>query len=59
MIGGATAILAKGRELINQGEYRSASKPLNKHVYAEPLNQAAIDQAAKDLLADAFEQSDY
>lgn len=54
MMGGAKKILAKGRELIAQGRYRHAIEILNKLVYAEPKNQAA-----KDLLADAFEQLGY
>jgi alkyl sulfatase BDS1-like metallo-beta-lactamase superfamily hydrolase len=54
MMGGAAKILAKGRELIGQGKYRYAMEILNKLVYAEPKNQAA-----KDLLADAFEQLGY
>ena len=54
MMGGAEKILAKGKELIAQGKYRHATEILNKLVYAEPRNQAA-----KDLLADAFEQLGY
>lgn len=54
MMGGAERILAKSQELIEQGNYLSASELLNKLVYAEPHNQAA-----KDLLADAFEQVGY
>jgi alkyl sulfatase BDS1-like metallo-beta-lactamase superfamily hydrolase len=51
MMGGAKKIIAKGRELYNQGKYRHAQEILNKLVYAEPQNQEA-----KDLLADNFEQ---
>jgi len=51
MMGGAKPIIAKGKELYGQGKYRQATEILNKLVYAEPLNQAA-----KDLLADNFEQ---
>ncbi|NJD32475.1 MAG: MBL fold metallo-hydrolase [Gammaproteobacteria bacterium] len=54
MMGGSAKILAKGRELYDSGEYLLATEILNKLVYAEPGNQAA-----KDLLADAFEQIGY
>jgi alkyl sulfatase BDS1-like metallo-beta-lactamase superfamily hydrolase len=54
MMGGSDKILAKGRELYDQGKYRHAQEILNKLVYAEPRNQAA-----KDLLADTFEQIGY
>jgi alkyl sulfatase BDS1-like metallo-beta-lactamase superfamily hydrolase len=54
MMGGASKIIAKGKELYRQGKYRHAQEILNKLVYAEPQNQAA-----KDLLADAFEQYGY
>ena len=54
MMGGAEKIIAKGRELCEAGKYRHAIEILNKLVYAEPNNQAA-----KDILADAFEQIGY
>jgi alkyl sulfatase BDS1-like metallo-beta-lactamase superfamily hydrolase len=54
MLGGSETILAKGRELVATGQYLLATEILNKLVYAEPANQAA-----KDLLADAFEQIGY
>jgi alkyl sulfatase BDS1-like metallo-beta-lactamase superfamily hydrolase len=54
MMGGASAIIAKGRELYAQGKYRHATEILNKLVHAEPY-----DQEAKDLLADNFEQIGY
>ena len=54
MMGGAEKILAKGHELVAAGQYLQATEILNKLVYAEPGNQAA-----KDLLADAFEQLGY
>ena len=54
MMGGASKIMAKGKELYDQGQYREAMEILNKLVYAEPQNQAA-----KDLLADVFEQIGY
>ncbi len=54
MMGGASAIIAKGEELYAQGKYRHATEILNKLVYAEPYNEEA-----KDLLADNFEQLGY
>ena len=54
MMGGAQKIMAKGKELIAAGNYYAAIEILNKLVYGEPKNQAA-----KDLLADAFEQIGY
>jgi alkyl sulfatase BDS1-like metallo-beta-lactamase superfamily hydrolase len=54
MMGGAEKIIAKGKALYEQGKYRLAQEILNKLVYAEPDNQAA-----KDLLADVFEQIGY
>ena len=54
MMGGAEPILAKGRNLYEQGDYRLAQEILNKLVYAQPQNEAA-----KDLLADVFEQLGY
>jgi linear primary-alkylsulfatase len=51
MMGGSKPIIAKGKELYNQGKYRHAQEIVNKLVYAEPKNQEA-----KDLLADIFEQ---
>ncbi|NNU67811.1 MBL fold metallo-hydrolase [Rhizobium sp. WYCCWR 11152] len=54
MMGGAGPIIAKGQELFDQGKYQYAMEILNKLVYAEPGNQAA-----KDLLADVFEQIGY
>ena len=54
MMGGSKKILARGRELYDQGKYRHAQEILNKLVYAEPGNQAA-----RDLLADVFEQIGY
>ena len=54
MMGGAKPIIAKGKELFDQGKYRHAQEILNKLVYAEPQNQEA-----KDLLADVFEQIGY
>jgi alkyl sulfatase BDS1-like metallo-beta-lactamase superfamily hydrolase len=54
MMGGADKIMAKGRELYDQGKYKHASEIVDKLVHAEPKNQAA-----KDLLADIFEQIGY
>ncbi len=54
MMGGAAKILAKGRELHDKGDYKHAQEILNKLVLAEPGNTAA-----KDLLADVFEQLGY
>jgi alkyl sulfatase BDS1-like metallo-beta-lactamase superfamily hydrolase len=54
MMGGADRIMTKGRELIGEGQYLQAQEILNKLVYAQPANQAA-----KDLLADAWEQIGY
>ena len=54
MMGGAEKILARGRQLYDEGAYLYATEILNKLVQAEPQNQAA-----KDLLADNFEQIGY
>ena len=43
MMGGAEKIMAKGKELHDQGKYREAIEILNKLVYAEPNNEAAKD----------------
>jgi alkyl sulfatase BDS1-like metallo-beta-lactamase superfamily hydrolase len=54
MMGGADKILPKSRELYDKGQYFAAVEILNKLVYAEPDNTAA-----KDLLADVYEQIGY
>ncbi len=54
MMGGASRIIARGRELHDAGQYLLASEILNKLVQAEPQNAEA-----KDLLADVFEQLGY
>ena len=54
MMGGAKKIIAKGKELYDQGKYLHAVEILNKLVYGEPDNQEA-----KDLLADVYEQIGY
>ena len=53
-MGGAQKIMARGQQLYNEGKYLLASEIVNKLVQAEPQNQAA-----KDLLADIFEQIGY
>jgi alkyl sulfatase BDS1-like metallo-beta-lactamase superfamily hydrolase len=54
MMGGADKIMAKGKELYDEGKYLAATEILNKVLYAEPQNQDN-----KDLLADVFEQIGY
>ena len=54
MMGGAEKILARGRDLHDEGKYFLAQEIVNKLVQAEPQNQTA-----KDLLADIFEQIGY
>jgi alkyl sulfatase BDS1-like metallo-beta-lactamase superfamily hydrolase len=54
MMGGAEKIVARGRQLHDEGKYLLASEIVNKLVQAEPQNQTA-----KDLLADIFEQIGY
>lgn len=54
MMGGADRIMVRGRQLHEEGRYLLASEILNKLVQAEPGNQAA-----KDLLADVYEQIGY
>ena len=54
MMGGAQKIIARGRQLHNEGKYLLAQEIVNKLVQAQPQNQAA-----KDLLADIFEQLGY
>jgi len=54
MMGGASKIMAKGKKLHDQGKYRLAQEILDKLVHAEPSNRAA-----KDLLADVYEQLGY
>ena len=54
MMGGSSKIIAKGKQLYQQGKYREAMEIVNKLVYAEPNNVSA-----KDLLADIFEQIGY
>lgn len=54
MMGGSEKIIAKGKQLHDAGQYFLATEILNKLVYAEPDNTAA-----KDLLADVYEQVGY
>jgi alkyl sulfatase BDS1-like metallo-beta-lactamase superfamily hydrolase len=54
MMGGADRILARADELHQAGDYMLEVEILNKLVQAEPENGAA-----KDMLADAFEQLGY
>jgi alkyl sulfatase BDS1-like metallo-beta-lactamase superfamily hydrolase len=54
MMGGAQKIMDMGRQLHDEGRYLHAQEIMNKLVLAEPQNQAA-----KDLLADIFEQLGY
>ncbi|MES0386029.1 MAG: alkyl sulfatase dimerization domain-containing protein, partial [Hyphomicrobium sp.] len=54
MMGGAEKIMAKGRQLHDEGKYMHAQEILNRLVFAEPQNRGA-----KDLLADVFEQIGY
>jgi alkyl sulfatase BDS1-like metallo-beta-lactamase superfamily hydrolase len=54
MMGGSEKILARGRQLHDKGQYFHAQEIVNKLVQAEPYNQAA-----KELLADIFEQIGY
>ena len=54
MMGGADKIMARGRELHDEGKYLLATEIMNKLVQAEPDNEAA-----RDLLADIFEQLGY
>ena len=54
MMGGAEKIIARGRQLHDEGRYLLAQEIVNKLVQAEPRNEVA-----KDLLADIFEQLGY
>ena len=54
MMGGAKKIMAKAKQLHDKGQYFAAVEILNKLVFAEPNNSAA-----KDLLADVYEQIGY
>ncbi|CAL9673144.1 alkyl/aryl-sulfatase [Streptomyces sp. enrichment culture] len=53
-MGGADAVVEKGREAFEAGDYRWAAEVLSHVVFAEPGHTAA-----RDLLADTFEQLGY
>ncbi len=53
-MGGAEAILTRARADFDKGEYRFVAQVLSHLVFAEPGNSAA-----RDLLADTFEQLGY
>jgi alkyl sulfatase BDS1-like metallo-beta-lactamase superfamily hydrolase len=54
MMGGTDKIMAKSKQLFDEGEYLLAQEIMNKLVQAQPQ-----DQSAKDMLADVFEQIGY
>jgi len=54
MMGGSARIIARGRQLHEEGKYKLASEIMNKLVQAEPRNQDA-----RELLADIYEQLGY
>ena len=54
MMGGSDKIMARGKELADQGQYLLATEILNKLVFAEPKNMPA-----RQLLADVYEQLGY
>ena len=54
MMGGSDAIIARGADLHDKGDYMLATEILNKLVQAEPRNMAA-----RNLLADVYEQLGY
>lgn len=51
MMGGAKKIMDRARQLYDEGKYLHAQEIMDKLVWAQPDNRAA-----KDLLADIFEQ---
>lgn len=53
-MGGADAVLEKARASFEQGDYRWVAEVVNHVVFADPSNAAA-----KDLLADTYEQLGY
>lgn len=53
-MGGAEAVVEKARKSFEDGDYRWAAEVLNHVVFADPQHQAA-----KELLADTFEQLGY
>jgi alkyl sulfatase BDS1-like metallo-beta-lactamase superfamily hydrolase len=54
MMGGSAKIIAKGKQLMGEGQYLQATEILNRLVFAEPQNQEA-----RGLLADVYEQLGY
>lgn len=54
MMDGPKKIMKKAKQLYDLGKYREATEILNKLVYAQPNSVAA-----KDLLADVYEQIGY
>lgn len=54
MMSGSDKIMAKARELHDEGNYLHVTEILNRSVHAEPDNQPA-----RDLLVDAFDQLGY
>ena len=54
MMGGSAKIMAKGKQLMAEGQYLQATEILNRLVFAEPQNQEA-----RGLLADVYEQLGY
>ena len=54
MMGGSDKIIARGRELSDEGKYFYAQEILDKLVWAEPENREA-----RELLADVWEQIGY
>ena len=54
MMGGSAKIMAKAKQLYAKGKYLEATEILNRLVFAQPNNQAA-----KDLLANTYEQLGY
>ena len=53
-MGGAEAVLARGREDFKKGEFRWVASAMNQVVHADPANRAA-----RELGADALEQLGY
>ncbi len=54
LAGGKDALLAKAQSAVDAGDYRWAAELLNHAVFADDTNQAA-----RNLLADAYEQLGY
>jgi len=54
MMGGSAKIIAKGKQLMAEGQYLQATEILNRVVFAEPQNKVA-----RGMLADVYEQLGY